>query len=150
MADAAAPAGLSYTIKLRKGVKFHTLCSYNDKVAEYAYDPPKAKELLAKAGHANDAEVEFWYLPVTRPVQRANGVIRQADRAVLHEKAQLSVKEEAPWITIAHSSIRPTSDSDGGNAADDGVRKLRRGSNKIRTNYKAIRHLHHPAPRGKP
>lgn len=44
-----------------------TLWSYNDKVTDYAYDPAKAKELLAKAGFPNGTEVELWYLPVTRP-----------------------------------------------------------------------------------
>jgi dipeptide transport system substrate-binding protein len=28
---------------------------------------------------------------------------KQADRAKLYEQAQVIVKEEAPWITIAHS-----------------------------------------------
>ncbi|MEO7338476.1 MAG: ABC transporter substrate-binding protein, partial [Caldimonas sp.] len=36
-------------------------------------------------------------------VQKAKGVTAQADRAALYEKAQVIVKEEAPWITIAHS-----------------------------------------------
>ncbi|WP_457336956.1 ABC transporter substrate-binding protein [Rhizobacter sp. P5_C2] len=44
-----------------------TLWSYNDKVTDYAYDPAKAKDLLAKAGFPNGTEVELWYLPVTRP-----------------------------------------------------------------------------------
>jgi dipeptide transport system substrate-binding protein len=44
-----------------------TLWSYNDKVAEYPYDPAKAKDMLAKAGYPNGTEVELWYLPVTRP-----------------------------------------------------------------------------------
>ena len=44
-----------------------TLWSYNDKVTDYAYDPAKAKGLLAKAGFPNGTEVELWYLPVTRP-----------------------------------------------------------------------------------
>ena len=44
-----------------------TLWSYNDKVVDYAYDPAKAKDLLAKAGFPNGTEVELWYLPVTRP-----------------------------------------------------------------------------------
>ena len=30
-------------------------------------------------------------------------LLKQADRAALYEKAQLIAKEEAPWITIAHS-----------------------------------------------
>lgn len=165
-----------------------TLWSYNDKVQDYAYDPAKAKDMLAKAGAAG-AEVELWYLPVTRPynpdgkrmaeliqadwekvgiktklltyewgeyrkrsktgeqhammfgwsgdngdpdnffvpllgcsavkgggnvarwcnkdfedlIQKAKGVTKQADRAALYEKAQVILKDEAPWITLAHS-----------------------------------------------
>ena len=40
---------------------------YNNAVKDYAYDPPKAKELLAEAGYPNGFEVDLWYLPVTRP-----------------------------------------------------------------------------------
>jgi dipeptide transport system substrate-binding protein len=36
-------------------------------------------------------------------IQKAKGVSKQADRAAFYEKAQLIAKEEAPWITIAHS-----------------------------------------------
>ena len=166
-----------------------TLWSYNDKVVDYAYDPVKAKALLAQAGYPNGTEIELWYLPVTRPynpdgkrmaeliqsdwekigvkaklityewgeyrkrsktgeqpsimfgwsgdngdpdnffvpllgcsavkgggnlarwcnkdfedlVQKAKGLTQQADRAALYEKAQVIAKDEAPWITIAHS-----------------------------------------------
>jgi dipeptide transport system substrate-binding protein len=166
-----------------------TMWSYNDKVKDYPYDPAKAKALLAKAGYPNGAEVELWYLPVSRPynpdgkrmaeliqadwekigvktklityewgeyrkrgktgeqqafmfgwsgdngdpdnffvtvlgcdavqgggnvarwcnkdyealVQKAKTVTGQADRAKLYEQAQVIAKEEAPWITIAHS-----------------------------------------------
>jgi dipeptide transport system substrate-binding protein len=166
-----------------------TLWSYNDKVQDYAYDPAKARALLAQAGHPNGLDVELWYLPVTRPynpdgkrmaeliqsdwekvgvhaklltfewgeyrkrsvagehqtimygwsgdngdpdnffvpllgcaavkgggnvarwcnksfedlIQKAKGLPKQADRAALYEQAQVIVKEEAPWITIAHS-----------------------------------------------
>ena len=166
-----------------------TLWSYNDKVQDYAYDPTKAKALLAQAGFPNGTEVELWYLPVTRPynpdgkrmaelvqadwekigvktklitfewgeyrkrskvgeqhaimfgwsgdngdpdnffvpllgcsavkgggnvarwcnkdfedaIQKAKSVTKQSDRAALYEKAQVIAKEEAPWLTIAHS-----------------------------------------------
>jgi len=165
------------------------LWSYNDKIKDYAYDPAKAKELLAKAGYPNGLEVELWYLPVTRPynpdgkrmaelvqadwekigvktklltyewaeyrkrskvgeqqammfgwsgdngdpdnffmpllgceavkgggntarwcskefndlITKAAQTAKQADRARLYEKAQEIFKEEAPWITLAHS-----------------------------------------------
>jgi dipeptide transport system substrate-binding protein len=36
-------------------------------------------------------------------VQKAKLVTKQADRAKLYEQAQVIAKEEAPWITIAHS-----------------------------------------------
>jgi len=165
------------------------LWSYNNNVKDYAYDPVKAKELLAQAGYPNGFEVELWYLPVTRPynpdgkrmaelvqadwekigvrtklttfewaeyrkrskggehhammfgwsgdngdpdnffvpllgceavkgggnvarwcnkqfedlVIKAAQTPKQADRAKLYEQAQVIFKEEAPWITIAHS-----------------------------------------------
>ncbi len=166
-----------------------TLWGYNDKVVDYAYDPVKAKAMLAAAGVAPGTEVDLWYLPVTRPynpdgkrmaeliqadwdkvgikaklvtfewgeyrkrsktgeqqsmmfgwsgdngdpdnffvpllgcsavkgggnvsrwcnkdfedaVQKAKSVTKQSERAALYEKAQVIAKEEAPWITIAHS-----------------------------------------------
>ena len=165
------------------------LWGYDDAVADYAYDPAKARQLLAQAGYANGFEVDLWYLPVTRPynpdgkrmaeliqadwekvgiraklvtyewaeyrkrsksgeqtvmmfgwsgdngdpdnffvpllgceavkgggnvsrwcnkpfedlIIKAAQTPRQADRAKLYEMAQVIVKEEAPWITIAHS-----------------------------------------------
>ena len=36
-------------------------------------------------------------------IQKAAQTPKQADRAKLYEQAQLIVKEEAPWITVAHS-----------------------------------------------
>jgi dipeptide transport system substrate-binding protein len=165
------------------------LWSYNNAVKDYAYDPAKAKELLAQAGFPNGFELELWYLPVTRPynpdgkrmgemiqadwekigvktklityewaeyrkraksgehqvvmfgwsgdngdpdnffvpllgceavkgggnnarwcnkafedlVIKAAQTSKQADRAKLYEQAQVIFKEEAPWITLAHS-----------------------------------------------
>jgi hypothetical protein len=36
-------------------------------------------------------------------VQKAKGVTKQIERAALYQKAEVIVKEEAPWITVAHS-----------------------------------------------
>ncbi|MDQ6620752.1 MAG: ABC transporter substrate-binding protein [Pseudomonadota bacterium] len=165
------------------------LWSYNNNVKDYAYDPAKAKEMLAQAGFPNGFEVDLWYLPVTRPynpdgkrmaelvqadwekigvktklttyewaeyrkrskggehqvmmfgwsgdngdpdnffvpllgceavkgggnvarwcnkpyedlVIKAAQTPKQADRAKFYEQAQVIFKEEAPWITLAHS-----------------------------------------------
>ena len=165
------------------------LWSYNDAVKDYAFDPAKAKEMLAQAGYPNGFDVDLWYLPVTRPynpdgkrmaelvqadwekvgvktklvtyewaeyrkrsktgeqhammfgwsgdngdpdnffvpllgceavkgggnvarwcnkqfedlIIKAAQTPKQADRAKLYEQAQLIFKEEAPWITVAHS-----------------------------------------------
>jgi dipeptide transport system substrate-binding protein len=165
------------------------LWSYNNTIKDYPYDPVKAKELLAQAGHPGGFELELWYLPVTRPynpdgkrmaemiqadwekvgvktklityewaeyrkrskggehsvimfgwsgdngdpdnffvpllgceavkgggnaarwcnkqfedlIIKAAQTPKQADRAKLYEQAQVIFKEEAPWITVAHS-----------------------------------------------
>lgn len=73
-----------------------TLWSYNDKVKEYPYDVAKAKELLAKAGYPNGAEVELWYLPVTRPYNpdgKRMAELIQADWAKIGVKAKLTTYE---------------------------------------------------------
>src|SRR5437764_191586 len=36
------------------------LWSYNNNVKDYAYDPSKAKEMLAQAGYPNGVDVELW------------------------------------------------------------------------------------------
>ena len=38
-----------------------------------------------------------------RLILKAAQTPKQADRAKLYEQAQVIVKEEAPWITLAHS-----------------------------------------------
>ena len=44
-----------------------TLWSYNDKVVDYAYDPDKAKAMLAAAGVTTPMDIDLWYMPVERP-----------------------------------------------------------------------------------
>lgn len=40
---------------------------HNDELEPYAYDPDKAKELLAKAGLEDGFEIDLWVMPVSRP-----------------------------------------------------------------------------------
>lgn len=73
-----------------------TLWSYNDKIKDYPYDPAKAKELLAKAGYPNGAEVDLWYLPVTRPYNQDGkrmAELVQADWAKIGMKTKLTTYE---------------------------------------------------------
>jgi peptide/nickel transport system substrate-binding protein len=43
-----------------------SIWGYNDKIVDYDYNPQKAKELLAKAGHPNGFSLELWAMPVSR------------------------------------------------------------------------------------
>ncbi|MFT5961855.1 MAG: dipeptide transport system substrate-binding protein [Burkholderiaceae bacterium] len=72
------------------------LWSYNDRIVDYAYDPVKAKAMLAKAGYPNGAEVDLWYLPVSRPYNpdgKRMAVLIQADWAKVGVKANLVTYE---------------------------------------------------------
>ncbi len=44
-----------------------TLRGYNDEVEDFAYDPAKAKALLAEAGLAEGFKARLWFMPVARP-----------------------------------------------------------------------------------
>lgn len=166
-----------------------TMWSYNDSIEDYAYDPDKAKEMLADAGAAG-LKTNIWAMPVQRPynpnarrmaeliqadwakigveaeivtfewgeylkrskegehdtlllgwtgdngdpdnflavllgcdgvggsnrarwchkpfeelIQKAKTVSEQEERIKLYEQAQTIFKEEAPWVTIAHSIV---------------------------------------------
>ncbi len=69
-----------------------TLWSYNTSVKDYAFDPNKAKALLAEAGYPNGFETDLWAMPVQRPynpnAQRI-GEMMQADLAKVGVKAKI-------------------------------------------------------------
>ena len=73
-----------------------TLWSYNDKVQDFAYDPAKAKELLAKAGVTTPMEIDLWYMPVQRPYNpnaKRIAEMMQADLAKIGVTAKLVTYE---------------------------------------------------------
>jgi len=69
-----------------------TIWSYNDAVADYPYDPERAKELLAEAGYADGFETDIWAMPVQRPYNpnaRRMAELIQADFAEVGVKAEI-------------------------------------------------------------
>ncbi len=66
--------------------------SYNTAITDYAYDPEKAKALLAEAGFPNGFETELWAMPVSRaylPDGRKAAELIQADLAKIGIKAKI-------------------------------------------------------------
>ena len=57
--------------------------SYNDDIEPYAYDPDRARQLLAEAGLANGFETELWAMPAARPYMPQPEKIAQAIQADL-------------------------------------------------------------------
>jgi dipeptide transport system substrate-binding protein len=73
-----------------------TMWSYNDKIADYPYDPEKAKALLKAAGVATPLDIDLWYMPVQRPYNPAGkriGEMMQADLAKIGVSAKLVTYE---------------------------------------------------------
>lgn len=72
-----------------------TIWSYNDDVQPYAYDPEKAKALLAEAG-VKDLHIDLWYMPVQRPYNpdaKKVAELMQADLAKIGVTAELKTYE---------------------------------------------------------
>lgn len=78
-----------------------TIWSYNDSVADYPYDPAKAKALLAKAGFPNGFSTDIWAMPVQRPYNpnaRRMAEIIQADWAKIGVKAKIVTYEWGEYL----------------------------------------------------
>ncbi|MGD9741313.1 MAG: ABC transporter substrate-binding protein [Dongiaceae bacterium] len=78
-----------------------TMWSYNDAVQDYAYDPEKAKQLLAEAGYPDGFDTDIWAMPVQRPynpnAQRMAELI-QADWAAVGVNAEIVSFEWAEYL----------------------------------------------------
>lgn len=73
-----------------------TMWSYNDAVKDDAYDPERAKKLLAEAGHPNGFATDLWAMPVQRPYNpnaKRIAELMQADLAKVGVKAEIKTFE---------------------------------------------------------
>lgn len=78
-----------------------TIWSYNNEVEDYAFDPEKAKALLAEAGLADGFETNIWAMPVQRPYNpnaRRMAEMMQADLANIGIKAEIVSYEWGEYL----------------------------------------------------
>jgi peptide/nickel transport system substrate-binding protein len=68
----------------------------------YAFDPARAKQLLAAAGYANGFDLELWYMPVSRPYFPTPKPIAEAfaaDLSAVGIRVTLKTKDWAAYLT---------------------------------------------------
>jgi peptide/nickel transport system substrate-binding protein len=88
-----------------------TVEGYNDEIEPYAFDPEKAKALLAEAGYPDGFEIELWAMPVSRPyMPDANRVAEflQASFADIGVTAKIVTYE---WATYLDKAVAGEADS---------------------------------------
>ncbi len=65
---------------------------HNDRAQEYAYDPPRARQLLTEAGFPNGFETTLWVMPVSRgyfPKPKETGEVIQSNLAAVGVRAKI-------------------------------------------------------------
>ncbi|MGI4858784.1 MAG: ABC transporter substrate-binding protein [Janthinobacterium lividum] len=80
--------------------------SFDKNIRGAAYDPVKAKALLAKAGYPNGFDIDLWALPVQRPYNPNGKVMAemiQADWAKIGVRAKLVTYEWGEYMKRAHA-----------------------------------------------
>ncbi|MFA8405076.1 ABC transporter substrate-binding protein [Burkholderia pseudomallei] len=88
-----------------------TQWSYDKNLMAAAYDPAKAKALLAKAGYPNGFPITLWAMPVQRPYNpnaKLMAEMIQADWAKIGVQAKIVTYEWGEYIKRAHAGEHDT------------------------------------------
>lgn len=83
-----------------------TMWSYNEELDGYAYDPERARELLAEAGYPDGFSTDLWAMPVARPY---NPNARRIAEIVQAQLAEVGVDAEIvsyDWGTYLDRTAR--------------------------------------------
>lgn len=78
-----------------------TLWSYNRGVADYRYDPARARQLIAEAGLADGFTFDLWAMPVQRPYNpnaRRTAELMQSDLAKIGVRANIVTFEWGEYL----------------------------------------------------
>ncbi|WP_394121954.1 ABC transporter substrate-binding protein [Planococcus donghaensis] len=84
---------------------------YNDDIEPYAYDPERAKELLAEAGLPDGFEMELYAMPVSRPYMPDGAKVAeylQSNFAAIGVEAEIVTFE---WATYIEKAINGEADT---------------------------------------
>ncbi len=76
--------------------------SFNPDLPPIAYDPAKAKDLLAQAGHPDGFDISFWYMPIGRPYFPKPKEIAEKmadDLGKIGVRAQLKTEDWGAYMT---------------------------------------------------
>ncbi|MDX2006789.1 MAG: ABC transporter substrate-binding protein [Meiothermus sp.] len=74
---------------------------FSPKVTDYEFNPAKAKAMLAEAGYPNGFDLEFWYMPVSRPYFPTPKEIAEAmgaDLSAIGIKIKFQTKDWATYL----------------------------------------------------
>jgi dipeptide transport system substrate-binding protein len=85
--------------------------SYDGNLKGAAYDPAKAKALLAKAGFSGGLDITLWAMPVQRPYNpnaRLMAEMIQSDWAKIGVKAKIVTYEWGEYLKRAHAGEHDT------------------------------------------